>query len=354
MIRTTSNRIISVLLVFCMVLSFAAYSEEAFDMKLLIDNVLTIHSRPVKIKENEWDSTSLFKGSKAEKKEIENKCKQQISAMMKHIAETSDVAVLKPLLEDAWVFFYCIRDIVEEQEKLPPELNHKIMDFIVDNGAGRVTEYMQSAAVYYTMELLERQLPEANLSPAFLDYAVDRLVTGRISFWHYFLLPEPTRKSMHPWLRKLSQELVPDGNHDSTQKRPLPATACLAFDGDEDAITKCCVYLDHIKLEPYDIRQAFFICALSKQRKVIDKIIHIMKTDTREIPFDGCVPPQAPRRAAAAALAMIDQNFLYTHKAWDMRHDTEMDACLEWLKTHEIDLKQPLYPQKINLRLFFN
>lgn len=68
MIRTTSNRIISVLLVFCMVLSFAAYSEEAFDMKLLIDNVLTIHSRPVKIKENEWDLTSLFKGTLAEKK----------------------------------------------------------------------------------------------------------------------------------------------------------------------------------------------------------------------------------------------------------------------------------------------
>ncbi|MBO7092694.1 MAG: hypothetical protein J6W23_12990, partial [Victivallales bacterium] len=125
MIRTTSNRIISVLLVFCMVLSFAVYAEEAFDMKLLIDNVLTIHSRPVKIKENEWDLTSLFKGTLAEKKEIENKCKQQIAAMMKHIAETSDVAVLKPLLEDAWVFYHCIRDIVAEQEKLPPELNHK-------------------------------------------------------------------------------------------------------------------------------------------------------------------------------------------------------------------------------------
>ncbi|MBR4899677.1 MAG: hypothetical protein IKZ46_01940 [Victivallales bacterium] len=351
--KSISERILCMFLVFITCFPFAVYAEETFDMKLLIDNVLMIHSRPVKIKENEWDETSLFKGSKAEKKEIENKCQQQITAMMKHIAETSDVAVLKPLLKDAWVFFYCIRDIVEEQEKLPPELNHKIMDFIVDNGAWSVTEYMQSAAVYYTMELLERQLPEANLSPAFLDYAVDRLVTGRISFWHYFLLPEATRKSMHPTLRKLSQELVPDGNHDSTQYKPLPATACLAFDGDEDAITKCCVYLDHIKLLPYDIYQAFAICALSKQRKVIDKIIHIMKTDTREIPFDGCVPPQAPRRAAAAALAMIDQNFLYTHKAWDMRHDTEMDACLEWLKTHEIDLKQPLYPKKINIRLCF-
>ena len=68
MIRTASNRIIIVLLVFCMGLSFAAYSEEAFDMKLLIDNVLTIHSRPVKIIENEWDLTSLFKGPLAEKK----------------------------------------------------------------------------------------------------------------------------------------------------------------------------------------------------------------------------------------------------------------------------------------------
>ena len=357
MIRTTSNRIISVLLVFCMVLSFAVYAEETFDLKLLIDNVLMIHSRPVKIKENEWDSTNLFKGTKAEKKEIENKCKQQITAMMKHIAETSDVGVLKPLLEDAWVFLYCIRDIVTEQERLSPELNHKIMDFIIANGTGRVTEYLRySASVYYTMELLERQLPEANLSPAFLDYAVDRLVTGRIFFWFYFLIPEATRKSMHPMLRKLSQKLEPDGNHDYTQYRPLSATACLAFDGDEDAITKCCVYLDQIKLLPYDTREreAFAICALSKQRKVIDKIIHIMKTDMREIPFDGCVPPQAPRRAAAVALAMIDQNFLYTHKAWDMRHDTEMDACLEWLKTHEIDLKQPLYPQKLNLRLSFN
>ena len=353
--KSISERILCMFLVVITLFSFAMYAEETFDMKLLIDNVLMIHSRPVKIKENEWDSTSLFKGSKAEKKEIENKCKQQITAMMKHIAETSDVGVLKPLLEDAWVFLYCIRDIVTEQERLSPKLNHKIMDFIIANGTGRVTEYLRySASVYYTMELLERQLPEANLSPAFLDYAVDRLVTGRISFWHYFLLPETTRKSMYPWLRKLSQELVPDGNHDYTQKRPLPATACLAFDGDEDAITKCCVYLDHIKLEPYDIRQAFAICALSKQRKVIDKIIHIMKTDTREIPFDGCVPPQAPRRSAALALAMIDKNFLYTHRAWDMRHDTEMDACLAWLKTHEIDLKQPLYPKKINLRIFFN
>ena len=68
MIRTTSNRIISVLLVLITWFPLAAYSEEAFDMKLLIDNVLTIHSRPVKIKENEWDSTSLFKGTEAEKR----------------------------------------------------------------------------------------------------------------------------------------------------------------------------------------------------------------------------------------------------------------------------------------------
>ena len=93
MIRTTSNRIISVLLVFCMVLSFAAYSEEAFDMQVLMKNVLKIHRR-----------RTNFKGTQAEREEIEKICKQQIAAMMKHIAETSDVAILKPLLEDAWVF----------------------------------------------------------------------------------------------------------------------------------------------------------------------------------------------------------------------------------------------------------
>lgn len=82
-----------------------------------------------------------------------------------------------------------------------------------------------------------------------------------------------------------------------------------------------------------------------------------MKTDMRERVLGLDVIPNVtgPRRAAANALSKIDKNFpSYTYKAYDMRHDTEMDACLEWLKTHEIDLKQPLYPQKINLRLFFN
>jgi len=57
-----------IILVIITLFSFAVYAEEAFDMKLLIDNVLVIHSRPVKIKENEWDETSLFKGTKAEKR----------------------------------------------------------------------------------------------------------------------------------------------------------------------------------------------------------------------------------------------------------------------------------------------
>ena len=87
--KSISERILCMFLVIITLFSFAVYAEEAFDMKLLIDNVLMIHTRPVKIKENEWDLTSLFKGTLAEKKEIENKCKQQITAMMKHIAETS-------------------------------------------------------------------------------------------------------------------------------------------------------------------------------------------------------------------------------------------------------------------------
>ncbi|MBR4370904.1 MAG: hypothetical protein IKS92_07645 [Victivallales bacterium] len=358
MIRTTSNRIISVLLVFCMVLSFAAYSEEAFDMKLLIDNVLTIHSRPVKIKENEWDLTSLFKGTLAEKKEIENKCKQQIAAMMTNIAETSDVAVLKPLLEDAWVFYHCIRDIVAEQEKLPPELNHKIMDFIIRNGTETVKEGWSTASVYYGRELLDRHLPEAHLSSAFLEYATELLFSQKLHFWYYFELPKSTRQKLHPKLRDLSKSLVPDGEHTRrAMEISLPATACLAFDGDEDAITKLCLYLDHMTTSNFDLWDAITICALSKQRKVIDKIIHIMKTDMREQVLGLDVIPNVtgPRRAAASALSKIDKNFpSYTYKALDMRHDSEMDACLEWLKTHEIDLKQPLYPQKINLRIFFN
>ena len=358
MIRTASNRIIIVLLVLITWFPLAVHAEEAFDMKLLIDNVLTIHSRPVKIKENEWDLTSLFKGTLAEKKEIENKCKQQISAMMKHIAETSDVAVLKPLLKDAWVFFYCIRDIVAEQEKLPPELNHKIMDFIIRNGTETVKEGWSTAAVHYGRELLDRQLPEAHLSSAFLEYATELLFSQKLHFWYYFELPESTRQKLHPKLRDLSKSLIPDGEHTRrAMEISLPATACLAFDGDEDATTKLCLYLDHITTKNFDLWNAITICALSKQRKVIDKIIHIMNTDMRERVLGLDVMPNVtgPRRAAASALSKIDKNFPpYTYEARDMRHDTEMDVCLAWLKTHEIDLKQPLYPKKINLRIFFN
>ena len=65
MIRSISERILYMFLVVITLFPFAVYAEETFDMKLLIDNVLMIHSRPVKIKENEWDSTNLFKGTKA-------------------------------------------------------------------------------------------------------------------------------------------------------------------------------------------------------------------------------------------------------------------------------------------------
>ena len=347
MIRTASNRIIIVLLVFCMVLSFAAYSEEAFDMQVLMKNVLKIHRR-----------RTNFKGTQAEREEIEKICKREIAAMMTNIAKTSDVTVLKPLLEDAWVFYHCIRDIVAEQEKLQPELNHKIMDFIIRNGTETVKEGWSTAAVHYGRELLDRQLPEAHLSPAFLEYATELLFSQKLLFWYYFELPESTRQKLHPKLRDLSKSLVPDGEHTRrAMEISLPATACLAFDGDEEATTKLCLYLDHMTTSNFDLWDAITICALSKQRKVIDKIIHIMKTDMRERVLGLDVMPNVtgPRRAAASALSKIDKNFPpYTYKARDMRHDTEMDACLAWLKTHEIDLKQPLYPQKINLRIFFN
>ena len=245
-----------------------------------------------------------------------------------------------------------------EQEKLPPELNHKIMDFIVRNGTETVKEGWNTAAVHYARELLDRQLPEAHLSSAFLEYATELLFSQKLHFWYYFELPKSTRQKLHPKLRDLSKSLVPDGEHvGRVMEISLPATACLAFDGDEEATTKLCLYLDHITISNFDLWDAITICVLSKQRKVIDKIIHIMKTDMRERVLGLDVIPNVtgPRRAAANALSKIDKNFpSYTYKAYDMRHDTEMDACLEWLKTHEIDLKQPLYPQKINLRLFFN
>ncbi len=347
MAKMTYNRIISIFLVFSMLFAFAAFSEEAFDMKELMDNVLKIHTCPVKIGDDSWDVSNQFKGTQAEKEEIEKNCKQQIAAMMANIAKMSDVSILKPLLEDGWVFFNCIREIVAEQEKISPELNHKIMDFIIDNGVRSVSGALKTAAVYYVQELIDCQLPEANLSLAFRDYAVDCLFTGRIHFWHYFQLPETTRKSMHPRLRELSKKFAPiSGSHSYKQMKPLSATACLAFDGDEEAIAKLCLYLDHIVMSNFDCGEAIIICTLSKQRKVIDKIIHIMKTDMREIPFDGCVPPISPRRTAAIALSMIDKNFPpYTHRAWDNQHDSEIEICLAWLKTHEIDLKQPFYPK---------
>jgi hypothetical protein len=337
MSRNHFGQIIAMLFIFCMVSSFAVYSEEVFDVQFLMKNVLKIHRR-----------RTNFKGTQAEKEEIEKICKQEIAAMMTKIAETSDVAILKPLLEDAWVFYHCIHNIVEEQGKLMPELNHKIMDFIVKHGTEEVTDSRGTIAVNYARELLVQQLPEANLSPAFLEFAKELLFSGKLRFWFYFLLPEDTRKSVHPKLRELAKQLIPDGGHGGLQSMPLSATACLAFDGDEEAIAQLCLYLDHITLGGFDLRDAITICALSKQRKVIDKIIHIMKTDMREQVIGADVIPNVtgPRRAAASALSKIDKNFPpYTYKAWKMRPDPELDVCLEWLKTHEIDLKQPLYPK---------
>ena len=42
----------------------------------------------------------------------------------------------------------------------------------------------------------------------------------------------------------------------------LPATACLAFDGDEEATTKLCLYLDHITISNFDLWDAITICVL--------------------------------------------------------------------------------------------
>ena len=50
--KSISKRILCMFLVLITCFPFAVYAKEAFDMKLLIDNVLMIHSRPVKIKEN--------------------------------------------------------------------------------------------------------------------------------------------------------------------------------------------------------------------------------------------------------------------------------------------------------------
>ena len=342
--RSLYSRIICMLIVFCMLFAFVAYSETAYDVHFLMQNVRKIHKR-----------NTYFKGTQAEKEKIEKICKQEIATMMKVIAETSDVTILKPLLENAWVFYHCIKDIVAEQEKLPPEINHKIMDFIIKNGTAEVTGLLNTIAVFYTRELLTRQLPEANLSPAFLKSATELLFSGELRFWFYFLLPEATRKSVQPTLRNLSKTFGPEGKH-YLWAAWLPPMACLAFDGDEEATTQLCLYLDHITLEAFDLWDAIDICALSKQRKVIDKIIHIMKTDMREKVIGADVIPNVtgPRRAAAKALSMIDKNFpRYTYKAMKMSPDPEMEACLEWLKTHEIDLKQPFYPREIHLTVDF-
>ena len=143
--KSISEKILCMFLVFLTLFTCAVYAEEAFDMQFLMKNVLKIHRR-----------RTNFKGTQAEREEIEKICKQEIAAMMTKIAETSDVAVLKPLLEDAWVFYHCIPDIVAEQEKLPPELNHKIMDFIIRNGTEAVKDGWETAAVHYARVLLDR------------------------------------------------------------------------------------------------------------------------------------------------------------------------------------------------------
>ena len=334
-----------VLVVFGML---CVYSDEIFDITLLTENVLKLHPRPVEIEKDTW-AIGRFQGSNQEKTEIEKICNNEINNMIKKINESSDMKNIMPLLKDPWVFSQCVHNIITAQKKMPVAINHMIMDFIIKNGTLSARESDDSSAVYYTRQVFIHQLSEENLSADFLIYVVHLLNSGKLKFWHYFLLPEVERRKMHPKLMELSVKLVPDGNHIS-QRIPLMATACLAFDGNEEAITKLCTYLDNIKLEHFDLRCAFYICALSKQQKVIDKIIYIMKNDIRERYYGGCIlpPSDGPRRAAARALSAIDRNFpSYTDKAMDMKHDSEMDACLEWLQTHDIDLKQPIYPRKL-------
>lgn len=339
------------ILLFAVLFILSVHSDESSDIRTLVENILKVHPRPVEIEKGTWES-SYFQGSDEEKDAVEKICKQEITDLMKKISDTSDVSILKPLLDNTWVFFNCTDEISAKQKEMPLAINHRVMDFIIENGSREIFEGQQPFSIveFYVMTMLECRLPDAHVSPLFQEYAIKLLFTRRLRFWYYFLLPKDARDKLQPRLRELSDKLVPDGRHTFAQHEyPLQATACLAYEGDEEAASRLCLYLDHISTENFDLWCAISICALSKQKKVIDKIIHIMKNDLQERNNGGCIipPVDGPRRAAARALSAIDRNFpSYTDRAMDMKHDPEMDACLEWLKTHTIDLKQPFYPKK--------
>ena len=58
--RSLYSRIICMLIVFCMLFAFVAYSETAYDVHFLMQNVRKIHKR-----------NTYFKGTQAEKEKIE-------------------------------------------------------------------------------------------------------------------------------------------------------------------------------------------------------------------------------------------------------------------------------------------
>ena len=359
-----------------------AVATTSFDMDRLIREIDTVFPHPVLMKDG-W----MLKQYKAEDRtqRIED-IGIQADALVGKICATSDVTLLKPLLERKYTFNRFTGFLASAQRKAvehrleSPEMSHAIMDYVIRNAMGRGKKRHSEMTPEESMEefrntwlplslddeqyariVLTLRFPEEHYSDGMLDFLSVMIMEGRSSWTLYFHCPPKLKLRLRPQLVKYSSGLRAKGSHLWTSTVPLYATVLLAYDGDVEAVDKLCQYLGHLR--ECDIsNDCMAACALSRQRKVVDALIHIMRTDTR-VKFIGydCEPSSLSFRGEAAiALSLIDPSFpKYDYPvAQDgmkddgnngpAKDDPQLRKCLEWLETHEISLDipdgQPIVP----------
>ncbi len=297
---------------------------------------------------------------------------EQADALVADICATSDVTLLKPVFDREPIFYSFSIHLAGAQRraaesgKARPEINRAIMDYVLKNGRHRHLKRQRDMTIEdwkatplrlqwhdgerYAMAILNRKLPEKRLpvehySEAMLDFMGEIVMTGRIDGRYYFCLPRKQRLKLQPRLEKLSARLPIREPHNDGYG-PLYATVFMAHEGDEAAIDRLCRYLSHLQECDFG-NDSIMLCALSRQRKVIDKLIYIMRNDPREkfLGYD-CIPNSYKYSTQAAiALGMLDPSFpkygrLY--KKGQDGEDLQLRKCIEWTDTHELDLSRPV------------
>ncbi len=351
-----------------------AVATASFDMDSLIREIDTVFPHPVWM--NEYWLHKRYKGEDRDRR-IEGIC-IQADALVAKICATSDVTLLKPLMERKYTFNRFTHFLARAQRKAverrleSPEMSRAIMDYVLRNSRQHgkrqysemtAEEIMEEVRTTYpsmshddeeyAYAVLTKYFPEEHYSEGMLDFLSVMIMGGGSSWTLYFHCPPKLKLKLRPRLAQYSSDLKPKGSH-QLAKVSLYATVLLAYDGDEEAVDKLCQYLGHLR--ECDIRNdCMAACALSRQRKVVDALIHIMKTDKR-VKFFGhdCVPSSLSFRGEAAiALSLVDPTFpKYDYQVahdgmkdddndGQAKEDPQLKKCLEWLETHEIKLDIP-------------